>query len=760
MAGREQHQAASATPAVEDRGAPEPPPADGVRRRRPTLAGFLAEVRRRQVPRASLAYLVAAFGILQGLQVLMAAFGLPGWVLTSATVLAVVGFPVNLLLAWYIDVGADAERALPGSPWSPERRIRLRKPTWAAVGIMSVAVAGLAAWQLWPRPAPQEKGPPGPQTVLIADFENRTGDGVFDGTLEPALAIAMEGASFITSFNRAAALRTADKLRFQGSGLSEARARLVAQREGISVVTAGAIERAGSGYRVVLRALDAITGTPIVERTEEVGGKEGVLGAATKLAAGVRAALGDATPESVQLTAGETFSAASLEAAHAYALGNAALHAGRWDESAAHFQEALKLDPGLGRAHAGLAVLEYNRGHRAESERWFKEAMANVDRMTEREKFRSRGLYYVAVDRDPDKAIEAFSALVERYPADNAGHANLAVAYQLKRDFARALEHGRKAIAISPRNVQQRSNVGLFAMFAGDHEAAVREQTTVLEANPAYVEGYVGLALAQLAAGRRDDALATWTRLAAVSETGASTAAEGLADLAAYEGRLADAAAALEKGLEADRRRKDADAAARKLAFLGEVLLAQRQPARAAAAATKALATGQGSESTMYAAAAVLARGGDERRARAVADELDRRLPAESRMYAALIRGELELQHRRFPEAIQHFRAAAQRVDAWIVHRALGRAYLEAGSTAQAHEELERCEKRRGEATDAFLETVPTFRLYPPVLVALGRALEGLGSPAAADAYRSYLALKRGDEDPEVADARRRLAAR
>ncbi len=759
MAGREQHHTASAEPAVEVRGAPEPGPGAAVRRRRPTLGGFLAEVRRRQVPRAALAYLVAAFGILQGVQVLMAAFDLPGWLLKAATVLAVVGFPLNLVVAWYVDVGGDAERALPGSPWSPERRVRLRKPTWLAVAVMSVAVAGLAAWQLWPRPAPEARGPPRPQTVLIADLENRTGEAIFDGTLESALSIAMEGASFVTSFNRAAALRTADKLRFQGSGLSEPRARLVAQREGISVVTAGTIDRAGAGYRVVLRALDAITGAPIVERTEEVGGKEGVLGAVTKLAAGVRAALGDATPESVQLTAGETFSAASLEAAHAYALGNAALYAGRWDESAAHFHEALKLDPGLGRAHAGLAVIEYNRGHRAESERWFKEAMAHVDRMTDREKFRSRGLYYVAVDRDPDKAIEAFTALVERYPADNAGHANLAVAYQLKRDFGRALDEARKAIAISPRNVQQRSNVGLFAMFAGDHEAAIREQTAVLEANPAYVEGYVGLALAQLAAGRRDDALASWTRLAAVSQTGASTAAEGLADLAVYEGRLADAAAALEKGLAADRARKDGDAAARKLAFLGEVLLAQRQPSRATAAAARAL-EGSPAESTMFAAAAVLARGGDERRARAVADELDGRLPAESRMYAALLRGELELHRRRFAEAIGHFRAAAQLVDAWIARRALGLAYLEAGSLAQAHEELERCEKRRGEAADAFLETVPTFRLYPPALLALGRALEGLGSPAAADAYRSYLAVKRGEEDPEVSDVRRRLASR
>ncbi len=761
MAGREERQGASAAAAVDDPALPAAPGPAPRSRHRVGLGGFFAELHRRKVPRAAVAYLVAAFGALQGIQVVLQAFDLPAWPLTAAAVLAVVGFPLNLLLAWHFDIGPgpDAVATPAPSPWTPERRIRLRKPTWFSVLVMAAAIGGIVAWRLWPRPAPVAKGPPRAQVVLIADFENRTGEAVFDGTLEPALSIAMEGASFITSYSRAAALRTADKLGFQGAGLSEARARLVAQREGISVVTAGAIERSGPGYRVVIRAVDAITGKPVVERTEEVAGKEAVLGAATKLAAGVRSALGDATPESVQLTAGETFSAASLEAAHAYAAGMSAQFAGRWDESEAHFREAVKLDPGLGRAYAGLATLEYNRGHRSEAARWFKEAMAHVDRMTDREKYRSRGLYYVAVDRDPQKAIEAFTALVERYPADNAGHANLAVAYEQRRNFARALEHGRAAIAISPRSVPQRNNVGLFAMYAGDFDGAIREQTTVLKENPAFVEGYVGLALAQLAAGRRDDALATWNTLSAQGAAGASAAAEGLADLAVYEGRLADATALLQKGVAADEAQKDGDAAARKLAFLGEVLLAQGQPARAAAAAGRALATSRG-DAVSYAAAVVLARSGDERRARAVAHELDERLPAESRMYAALIRGELEMHRRRYADAIEEFRSAAQRVDAWIVRRALGLAYLEIGSVAQAQEELERCEKRRGEATDVFLEVSPTYRLFPPVLLGLGKALDGLHSPAAPDAYKAFLAVKRAPEEQGVAEARRLLAGR
>jgi hypothetical protein len=106
-----------------------------------------------------------------------------------------------------------------------------------------VGGAGVAAWKLWPRSIAQGA----PRTVLVADFENRTGEEVFDGTLEPAIGITLEGAPFITTFKRSAALATANRLQLQGAGLPEARARLIAQREGIHVVLAGETEKSSGG---------------------------------------------------------------------------------------------------------------------------------------------------------------------------------------------------------------------------------------------------------------------------------------------------------------------------------------------------------------------------------------------------------------------------------------------------------------------------------------------------------------------------------
>ena len=70
--------------------------------------------------------------------------------------------------------------------------------------------------------------------------------------------------------------------------------------------------------------------------------------------------------------------------------------------------------------------------------------------------------------------------------------------------------------------------------------------------------------------------------------------------------------------------------------------------------------------------------------------------------------------------------------------------YVDGGEPRSALVELEQAEKRRGEATAVFLDDVPTFRYLAPLPYWLGRAHEGINSasPAAADNYRKFLALR------------------
>ncbi len=639
----------------------------------------------------------------------------------------------------------------------PPRRSGRRGKALLFLGGVALAVV-LGGGLTWLARQRSERRPVIAQSVLVADFANRTGDPVLDGTVESVFGLALEEASFLNPYSRASARRLAAQLQPGTAGLDEQVARLVAVREGVNVVTAGAVETLGKGYRISTRAIDPVTGRVLLATTVDASRKDDVLRAANRLAARVRNALGDTTPESVQLAKGETFTAASVESAHEYALGQDLIASGKWEAAGERYRRAIELDPDLGRAYAGLAAVNANQGRRQEADKWFREAMARLGRMSEREKFRTRGLYFLVM-REPDKAIEQFDQLLKQFPADTAGTANLALAWFYDRNMEQALAVGRRAVELAPTNVPQRNNLALYAMYAGDFSGAVQEFKKVLELNARFPVALIGLALSQLAQGQAEPAADTYRRLAAIDSHGASTASMGLADLALYHGESGEAMAELQKGLALDETAKDADAAALKRVVLAEILLTRGRAREARAAVDRAVGEGRG-ENVLFPAALVYLGLGSEDRALAIAEALGRRLEPDPQAYAQLVRGEALLRRRDAPGAVKAFGQARAIADTWLGRVALGRAYLAAGAFTEAHTELETALRRRGEAAAAFLDEVPTYRLLPPVYYHLGRASFGLKDPAAAESLKAFLALREKADpgDPLAAEARRLLA--
>ncbi len=651
----------------------------------------------------------------------------------------------------------SASRAAASTPGAvvPALPVRLFRLKWIAPTVVILLILGglVLRQKFFVRPPVQH----GPVSLLLTDFNNATGDAVFDGTLEPMLGVALEGASFISVYNRGQARKVAAQLQPGASMLDDRLGRLVAMREGVSVVVGGSVTRDGNMYRVSVKALDAVTGKAVANDTA-VADKKDILLQMGTLAAGIRKALGDTTPESVQLTAAETFSTGSLEAAHEYAVCQTAQLAGKWNETIQHCLKALQLDPDLGRAYAILGATYHNMGQLQQSEKYYQLAFSKIDRMSEREKYRTRGAYYLII-RDPDKAIEEQMQLVKLYPADNAGIANLALAYFYRRDMQRALEEGQRAAEMSSGNAVQWSNVGLYAMYAGDFDVAIRDQRKVLEKYPSLEYGYIGTALPELALGHSKEAAETYGRLEKLGAGGASAASAGLADLALYEGRASDAVRILEKGIGNDLANKNADGAAIKLAMLAEAKLLMGKPSEAVRDAQSALAQSKETDVMFWGASAYIGAGQDLK-AQAIARQLQSRLQPDPQAYGKLIEGEIELKHGRAQEGLKLFLDARKIADTWMGRFDSARAYIEAGAFAQAYSELEVCLKRRGEAMALFLDESPTYRLFPPVHYYLGRAQEGLKSPAAAESYKTFLNFKTSaDKDPLVIDARRHLAA-
>ena len=297
-------------------------------------------------------------------------------------------------------------------------------------------------------------------------------------------------------------------------------------------------------------------------------------------------------------------------------------------------------------------------------------------------------------------------------------------------------------------------------MYGGDFESAVKEQRAVLDLNPKFHLAFVGLALSQLAEGKPDDARETWKKLAAIDAHGASLAVMGLADMALAEGKLSEAVPLLEKGAADDLAARNTDAAAAKLVALAEAQLALGKEKAALASAEKAVSLAKG-ENILFPAAQVFIAAGRTPRALELAADLGKRLEDDPRAYGLLIEAEAQLKAGKAAEAVRMLEAARAISDTWLGRFLLGRAYVEAGAFTEADAELEACMKRRGEATAVFLDEVPSWRLYGPVLYWRGRAQEGLKSPAAGDSFKAFLAIRgNAGGDTLVADARRRLEAK
>ena len=185
-------------------------------------------------------------------------------------------------------------------------------------------------------------------SVLVADFDNRTGDSVFQGSLEQTLGLAMEGAPFVTAFPRGEAVAMRRGTCGAADSLDERAARLVANREGIRVILAGAIERAGSGYRLQVRAFDPDRDDPIAVAQASASNKSHVLAAVDEVASHIRRALGDTTPAARYPA--EKFTASSLEAVRAYTIAQDLAEKQRDKEAIEHYREAITHDPKFGRA--------------------------------------------------------------------------------------------------------------------------------------------------------------------------------------------------------------------------------------------------------------------------------------------------------------------------------------------------------------------------------------------------------------------------
>jgi eukaryotic-like serine/threonine-protein kinase len=617
-----------------------------------------------------------------------------------------------------------------------------------AVGTAAVIMAGVyGGYRFLNRPT----APVAPMTVLIADFNNHTGDPVFSGTLESTLKLALEGASFVNAYDRT---RMQDLgLKPISGALDDSKAQQIATSQGLNVVVSGSIDRRGADYQLAVRAIQSLTGKTIANAEETAASKDQVLFAVTKLGTSVRKALGDVTSDSAQRFSMETLTAASLEAVHEYAIALDALSTGQIDDALKHFSQAVDLDANFGLAYLGMAAASHNLSRQQDADKYIKLALNHIDHMTERERFRTRGyLYYL--DDDNQKCVDEYGTLLVRYPSDTGAYNNIGDCLTRLRNIPKAIDEVRHAVAILPKRAIYHGNVALYSAYAGDAPTAAKEAAATLQLAPNLAFGFEAQAFAAIEEGDLDRAVQAYQKIAKIRP---SMAAAGMGDLDLYEGRYSEAAKILAKGAADDVEAHNPDAAADKYSELAYVQVLRGQKSAAVEAINNALDLSKAVKTRFIAARNYVALG-ETAKAKELGAGLSAELQIEPQAYGKLIEGELALKSGDGRGAVRLFTEANSILDTWIGRFDLGTAYLAAGAFTEADSEFDRCMKRRGEALALFLDEVPTYGYFPPVYYYQGRVREGLKNEGFAESYKKYLSIRgQAGEDPLLADVRHRI---
>ncbi len=612
------------------------------------------------------------------------------------------------------------------------------------VGLLLI-IAATAAWVYFKRtPTLTNK-----DTILLADFENQTGEAIFDKMLKQGVAIQLQQTPFLHLFPEAQMRHELTLMKRQVNERVTAEiAREICERQNLKAFIAGSITPLGSRYVLTLEALNGQSGETLAHEQVEAEGKEQVLKALSQAATQLREKLGESL-SSIQrfdrpLQEGTT---AKPEAFKAFSQGAEIASTGRIAESISFYQRAVELDPEFAIAYTQLAIMYGLTDQPALAAENAKKAYALQDRASEIEKFRIVQTYHRLVTGDLNKTIESLRLYRRTYPREHTGPNDLALCYNLMGEYEAALPELREGLRINPQFAALYRNLAWALLslnrFSEAKDTIAQARQRGLDHRDFYVYLYQLAFLNGDAAGMQQQLDAVrgkpFENVAFDWQTGAAAAAGQWRKAQELSRR---ATSQLEHGATTE-------VAARYLteqALRGAVLGDYRQ-AKLDAAQGLQLAR---SRSSLPRVALALALCNELKQAQMLVDELHKLSPEDTIINAVwlpAIRAAIELQRGAATQTIEQLQPATRyeaAAEFWPPYLR-GQAYLKLGKGTEAAAEFQKILDHRGYA--------PLSPLYPLAYLGLARATQS------RKAYDDFLAWwKAADADLPLLLAARKEA--
>ena len=331
------------------------------------------------------------------------------------------------------------------------------KKSWLLIAAAVALIAALAGGALYYR-SHQSKPLTDKDTIVIADFDNQTGDAVFDGTLKTALTVALNQSPFLNVLSENKVTATLKLMtRPAGTKLTPEVARELCQRANSKAYIAGSIASLGNEYVLGLKAVNCQSGEPLAQEQTTASSKEKVLNAVGEATAKLRGELGEslATVQKFDVPLSDA-TTSSLEALQAYSLGGKASQEIGPEAGLRYHQRAIELDANFAMAYFATAVDYQPLGEMGRASEYFRKAFELREHASEREKLSITAAYYNHVTGELDKAAQTYQLMIDNYPrraGGFGGYDGLGSVYAKQGKYEKAVEISRQSQQIAPDNL-------------------------------------------------------------------------------------------------------------------------------------------------------------------------------------------------------------------------------------------------------------------------------------------------------------------
>jgi TolB-like protein len=420
--------------------------------------GLVSELRRRNVLRMVVLYVIAAWLIMQVAEVMMSLAGLPAWAGRTILIVLAVGFPIAVAFSWFYELtpeGVKLEKDI--DPTESITHVTGRRLDFLVISLLCAAVILFAYDKWWIGPPPEKSIAVLPFTNISADPEQEYfSDGISEELLNvlaklPGLRVAARTSSF------------------QFKGQNEHIATIAAALN-VAHILEGSVRKSGNNLRITAQLIKADDGFHLWSETYDRE-LDDVFAVQDEIAA----AIGDALKVKLALVAGvavqpTVIKAANTDAYDAYLQGRELIHHRNreaMEGAIQHLERSLSLDNSFAPAHAQLAIAtmlltSYAKSDRAEARR---KATRHLDR---------------AQDLDADLA---------------EAHAGRALLAMYANDRESQIEHARKALASNPNYIDAMNWLSSGLGLLGRFEEADAIQRQMLVTDPLTIVGrlnYIG----------------------------------------------------------------------------------------------------------------------------------------------------------------------------------------------------------------------------------------------------------------------------